>query len=89
MAPSRHVGSLNADQSARDTAFKKFCSAILEPGKQGRFRSLLNRDNRKFVCQLKSPIIGLNLLQIAVLVDDTATGALAESPLLLNVLPKL
>lgn len=64
--------------------FRKFCSAIVEPGKQGRFKSLLNRDNRKIVCQLKSPTNGLNLLQIAVLLDDVATGNLAAFSRLLR-----
>ena len=75
MAPPRRIPCSTSEQSARkDAAFRKFCSAIVEPGKQGRFKSLLNRDNRKGVCQLNSPSMGLDLLQIAVLLDDEATG---------------
>lgn len=77
MAPQRHPTSSTSEQTARgDIAFRKFCSAIVEPGKQGRFKSLLNRDNRKVVCQLKSSTMGLDLLQVAVLWDDAATGDL-------------
>ena len=80
MAPPRQVAGSSSDQTATDTVFRKFCSAIVEPGKQGRFKSLLNRDNRKIVCQLKSYTIGLNLLQIAVLLDDVATGRPGSLP---------
>ena len=80
MAPPRQGAkraSAAADTGARDTAafFNKLAPNIIDPNIQIRFKSLINRDNKKDACTLRDPRLGLTLLQIAVLADNVSAGA--------------
>lgn len=90
MAPPRQGAkraNAAADTGARDTAafFNKLAPNIIDPNIQIRFKSLINRDNKKDACTLRDPRLGLTLLQIAVLADNVSAGApLSGTPRLKN-----
>ncbi|CAL5227175.1 g10089 [Coccomyxa viridis] len=48
----------------------KLANNIIDPNKKVRFKSMINRDNRKDACTLKDPRLGLTLLQIAIIADN-------------------
>ena len=77
MAPKR-VGAKagnGPDSGSREAALhQKLCNNIIDPNIKVRFRSLINRDNKKDACTLKDPKLGLTLLQIAVIADNVAAG---------------
>ena len=77
MAPKR--GGAKAghgpDPGPREAAlFQKLCNNVIDPNIKVRFKSLINRDNKKDACTLKDPKLGFNLLQIAVIADNLAAG---------------
>ena len=77
MAPKR--GGAKAgngpDPGSREAAlYQKLCSNIIDPNIRVRFKSLINRDNKKDACTLVDPKLGLNLLQVAVIADNVAAG---------------
>ena len=77
MAPKR--GGAKAgngpDPGSREAALhQKLCSNIIDPNIKVRFKSLINRDNKKDACTLKCPRLNLNLLQTAVIADNLAAG---------------
>ncbi len=72
--------SASEDLSARESKTFKLASNIIDPNQMVRFKSLLNRDNKRDACTLKDPRLGLTLLQIAVIADNVPAGALASFP---------
>ncbi len=77
MAPKR--GGAKAgngpDPGSREAALhQKLCSNVIDPNIKVRFKSLINRDNKKDACTLKCPRLNLNLLQTAVIADNVAAG---------------
>ena len=83
MAPrqgARKQPSTVEDTSARESKIFKLASNIIDPNNLVRFKSLLNRDNKKDASTLKDPRLGLTLLQIAVIADNVPAGALAFFP---------
>ena len=77
MAPKRGGSKAGngQDPGPREAALhQKLCSNIIDPNIKVRFKSLINRDNKKDACTLKDPKLGLTLLQIAVIADNVAAG---------------
>ena len=77
MAPKRGAAKAGhgPEPGSREAALhQKLCSNIIDPNIKVRFKSLINRDNKKDACTLKHPKLGLNLLQTAIIADNVAAG---------------
>ena len=64
------------DTGAREGKVFKLASNIIDSNIKVRFKSLINRDNKKDACTLRDPRLGLTLLQIAVIADNVPAGDL-------------
>ena len=69
------------DTGARESKLFKLASNIIDSNIKIRFKSLINRDNKKDACTLRDPRLGLTLLQIAVIADNAPAGALRHHTL--------
>ena len=77
MAPKRGGAKAGSgpEPGLREAALnQKLCNNIIDANIKVRFKSLINRDNKKEACTLKDPKLGLTLLQIAVIADNVAAG---------------
>ncbi len=69
------MASKTADAAARESKILKIANSIITPFSPAKAKLLINRDNRKEACTLRDPLLGLNLLQIAVIADNVPAGA--------------
>ena len=73
-------GPAMAHAVTRESRYFRLASNIIDPISPTRLKSLINRDTKKDVCTWRDPLLGLNLLQIAVIADNVRAGAVYVPP---------
>ena len=77
MAPRQGAKKLSSalNACARQAKLYKLANNIIAANNQARLKSLITRDSKKDACTLRDPLLGLTLLQIAVIADNVPAGA--------------